>query len=60
MGKETDSFKGDSMRVRSKDRPFLLTGISMSDVKKFDEGKSDRVVKIKPPKRNVKKSSIFL
>jgi hypothetical protein len=60
MGKNTDHFKGDSMRVRAKDRPFLQTGISMTDVQRFNEGKADRVVKIKPPRRNVKKASTIV
>lgn len=57
MGKETDSFKGDSSRVPAKFKPFLQRGISMTDVKKFDEGKADRVIKIKPLRRNIKKAS---
>jgi len=60
MGKTTDFFKGDSARVPAKLKPFLQRGISMTDVERFDEGKADRVVKVKPPRRNIKKASTII
>lgn len=57
MGKVTDQFKGDSTRVSASCRPFLRTGISMADVKRFDENKATRIVVPKKKGRNVVRST---